>query len=432
MSVVRWQCSARLASAVLLWLPACGDGLLASQPELENALEAAQDPELSLVDSELGKDDEPPEDPSERVYGQEHVPIYRISFSDEAEEKLRAAPREYVPATLRFVAGDEESEPLEVGLRLKGEGSFKSLDSKAAFRIKVDKYHKGQRLHGLSDLTLNNMVQDPSTVAERLAYHVFRELGVPAPRSNHAQVFINDEYFGVYANLETPNEHFLARWFEDPSRNLYEEKGGDFDRPGGAASYELETNEKQPDDRARLLALEHAVAENDLSRVRELVSWRQFLMFSALEASVSQTDGYSYAQSGPNNHRIYDSEHGLVFIPWGLDWALGKVNTQDGSLFIDPFWVRPSHGVLMRMCLADADCTNEYREVVEQVAERWDELGLEALMDEWLAQTKEASAVDTRRTNSAKVVQQQQELRREFIRGRAEALRANLAAQALR
>ncbi|HTU58798.1 MAG TPA: CotH kinase family protein, partial [Polyangiales bacterium] len=113
---------------------------------------------------------------------------------------------------------------------------------------------------------------------------------------------------------------------------------------------------------------------------------------------------------------------------WGLDWAFGDVATQDGGLFVDPFWVRPLHGVLMRMCLADADCTNEYKDALTQVADRWDDLELEALMDEWIAQISDAFAEDTRRKTTDEYVEQRREIRRQFIRGRAESLRAAIAA----
>ena len=424
MSVVRQRWFGLAKALVLSAVPplsACSDGALSPESELVEALEVAQD-------SELGKRDvSVPEDESETIYGQDRLPAFHIRISEYAEQRLRFEPREYAPALLQLEEADKESEPLEVGLRLKGEGSFRDLDGKSAFKVKVDKYHAEQSLRGLRALTLNNMVQDHSLMAERLAYHVFRELGVPAPRSNHARVYINGVYFGLYANIETPNEDFLARWFEDADRNLYEEGGHDFDHAQGAVSLERETNKKQPEDRERLLALQQACMDNDLARVRELVSWPEFLMYSALEAAVNQVDGYSYAQNGPNNFRIYDAAHGIVFLPWGLDWALGKVATQDGGLFVDPFWVRKSHGVLMRMCLADADCTEEYTEVIERVAARWDALDLEALMEDWVAQVEEAATADDRREVSYEQVQKQQAVRREVIRGRAAALRAALA-----
>lgn len=355
------------------------------------------------------------------LYDPDRLVIYRLSIEPVDQERLASKPREYVPAVLELGDGDG-SERLEVGLRLKGEASFKKLDAKAAFRIKVDEYHSGQRLRGRRSLTLNNMLQDRSLMAERLAYHVFRELGAPAPRANHAKVYVNDEYFGLYANIESPNKDFLERWFADPDRNLYEEAGRDFDQPGAADSFELETNERQPDGRESLKALEEACVAGDLARARELVDWPRFMLFAALEASVNQVDGYSYAQSFPNNYRIYDSEEGLVFIPWGLDWAFGGVATQDGGLYVDPFWVRPTHGVLMRMCMADAGCNQQFRDVVEHVASRWDELELEAQLDRWAAQTQEAFESDHRREVSVELALVDREVARQFIRGRAAAL----------
>jgi hypothetical protein len=266
------------------------------------------------------------------------------------------------------------------------------------------------------------MMQDGTMMAERLAYHLFREMGAPASRANHALVYINDEYYGVYANIETPDEEFLAEWFEDPDRTLYEEAGVDFDQPNSADLFERETNEQQAEDRENLRALTEACMASDLGRVRELVDWPKFLLFSALEASVNQVDGYSYAQSWPNNYRIYDSAHGIVFIPWGVDWAFGPVATQDGGLFVDPFWVRPTHGVLIRMCLADSDCRQEYREVIARVAARWDDMNLEEKMDRWIEQTQEAFDSDERRESTVEGVLGDRENTRLFIRGRAQAL----------
>jgi spore coat protein CotH len=277
-------------------------------------------------------------------------------------------------------------------------------------------------LHGRRALTLNNMLQDGTLMAERLAYEVFREMGAPASRANHAMVYVNDEYYGLYANIETPNEEFLEHWFDDPDRTLYEEAGRDFDRRKTAQRFERETNERQSDDRENLRALEEACIASNLGRVRELVDWQKFLLFSALEAAVNQVDGYSYAQSGPNNYRIYDSAHGLIFIPWGLDWAFGPVATQDGGLFVDPFWARPKHGVLMRMCLADAECRQEYRAAVGLVAARWDGMKLEEKMARWAEQTQGAAESDERRESSYESVLADRENTLQFIRGRAQAL----------
>ena len=408
------------AACLLLLAAACADDELSPGSGLSNVLEGVESADFLESDTELA-DEEAPYD----LYDPERLPTFRLTLEQEAEIQLGEDAREYVPATLELSEGDT-TESMTVGLRLKGKGSFRALSAKAGFRIKIDKYVDDQRLRGLKDLTLNNMVQDRSLMAERLAYTAFRELGVPAPRANHSRVYVNDVYYGVYANIETPNEDFLARWFEDSSRKLYEQNGRDFDHRRAVASFELKTNEKDEDDRELLRALHDACEAFDLGRARELVDWPKFLLFSALEATVNQVDGYSYAQTTPNNYRIYDSESGVVFIPWGMDWALSNVATQDGSYYVDPFWVRPSHGVLMRMCLADEGCTAEYSEVIRTVAQSWDALSLEQQMDQWSEQIDEAFRADDRRETSVEEALESREIRREIIRGRAQTLLAAL------
>jgi hypothetical protein len=412
--------SFRVACA-LLNTTGCTGALPEQGAKLNEVLEAVEGADLY----ETGSNPAVQNDSSYELYSPKRLPTFKITLDPFAEEQLAFEPREYVPASLELIEG-ESSERVEVGLKLKGQGSFRALDAKAAFRIKIDKYDKGQTLRGLAELTLNNMVQDHSLMAERLAYHVFRELGVAAPRANHALVYVNEVFFGVYANIETPTEKFLASWFQNPDRNLYEQSGRDFDHPRAPESFELETNEKQFDDRATLYALQEACIARDLARARELVNWPKFLLYSAIEAAVNQVDGYSYAQTHPNNYRIYDSDEGLVFIPWGLDWALSNVATQDNGLFVDPLWVRPTHGVLMRMCLADGECTREYLEVVETVATRWDELLLLDHMEAWSAQIDEALWMDDRREVAVEQALESRAIRREIILGRAQALFAAL------
>lgn len=401
---------------MLLLAAACTSDELSPGSGFGEVLEGEESAAFLDPDTEL-EAKEPPYD----LYDTERLPTFKLTVEEQAESRLQQEPRAYVPATLELIEGDT-TESMTVGLRLKGKGSFRPLPAKAGFRIKIDKYVDDQRLVGLKDLTLNNMIQDNSLMAERLAYTVFRELGVAAPRANHARVYVNGEYYGVYANIETPNEDFLARWFEDPSRNLYEQNGRDFDHREAVASFELETNKKSHDDRESLRALHEACKASDLARAQELVDWPKFLLFSALEASLNQVDGYSYAQTVPNNYRIYDSQSGVVFIPWGLDWALGHVATQDGGYHVDPFWVRPSHGVLMRMCLADEACTVEYSEVLRTVAKRWDALHLEVLMDQWSEQIDDAFREDERRERTIDEALASREIRRKIIRGRAQAL----------
>jgi hypothetical protein len=410
-------------SACALLLTACTPLDLVVHPtELEETLA----PDASALDEELAHGELDSISDPDDLYAPERLPTFKITLDPEAEAKLGDKPREYVPAKLELIDGDTSEVLEEVGLKLKGVGSFRTLAAKAAFRIKLDKYRK-HKLRGLKALTLNNSLQDSSLMAERVSYYIFRQFSVPASKANHALVYVNDVYYGVYVNIETPNEELLAHWFENPHRNLYEQDHRDFDK---AESFELETNEKQPDDREHLHALQEACIANDLGRARELVDWPKFLLFEAIEAAVNQVDGYGYATNYPNNYRIYDSDTGFVFIPSGLDWTLGRVGTQDESLFVDPFWVRKTHGVLLRMCLADESCTNEYRDVLQMVASRWDDLALEQRTTEYARQIDEGLVADTRRERTVERAWASQDLRRAFVRLRAQTLREALDRQA--
>ena len=48
-------------------------------------------------------------------------------------------------------------------------------------------------------------------------------MGVVAPRSVHARLIINGEYYGVYALTEQIDEQFIAYNYKDASGNLYKE-----------------------------------------------------------------------------------------------------------------------------------------------------------------------------------------------------------------
>lgn len=68
----------------------------------------------------------------------------------------------------------------DVGVRRKGSYSYRVLPQKASLKIKLNKWVKGQKVYGLTDLTLNNMVRGPTFLSERLSFYVFRAVGLPA------------------------------------------------------------------------------------------------------------------------------------------------------------------------------------------------------------------------------------------------------------
>ncbi len=125
---------------------------------------------------------------------------------------------EYVHADLEF-----EGHLLpDVGVRYKGNGTFmESRDSlKRSLKIDLNKFVKGQSLGDVTMLTLQNNVTDGSLMNEVLAYRLYRDAGVPAPRTAYAKVFVTvpgkyeRQFLGLYSMTEAVDKHFARRHFE--------------------------------------------------------------------------------------------------------------------------------------------------------------------------------------------------------------------------
>jgi len=369
-------------------------------------------------------------DPSAELYDEDNLPRFDLELSEASMAALDREPDVYVEGSLRY--GDEAVS--RIGVRIKGEGSRRTLEQKAAFKLKFDEFVDKQSFRGLRRLTLNNMVEDPSFMAERLAYLVFREAGLPAPRCNSALVYVNGEYFGVYANVEAEDKTFLRRWFTDDGGNLYEEGQTDF-VPGAEAKFDLETNETANDrtDLAGLIAaFQGARPETFLEDLGTALDTQHFLRFTAAELLVNQWDMYSYTMFYPNNFRLYsDPTSGrFVFLPWGMDMSM-KPFRDSGRKYLKPFELsregdRLSTGVtaglMFQRCLESADCKERYTEAIRELVEVYEAADLESRAERYHEQIREHVVEDSREEYPLEDFEYGYSLLLSTIRGRAAAI----------
>jgi hypothetical protein len=353
-------------------------------------------------------------DLSAELYDPGNLPRFDIELSTDAIAALdlvesASDPRQntYVSATLKY--GRETV--ANIGLRFKGEGSFQKLDGKPAFKLKFDEFVEGGAFRGLRRMTLNNAFEDPSFVAERLAYDVFRAAGLPAPRCNNATVYINGTFYGVYVNVEAEDKTFLRRWFSSADGNLYEEGQKDF-VPGAETSFNLETNETA-DDRSDLRSLIATIGgatspESFLADVGAQLDTANFLKFTAAEAAVNQWDMYAYTVFYVNNMRIYNdpTQKKFSFIPWGMDLSM-KPFRDSGKPYIELFSLARqgdredgpiSAGLLFQRCLLSPSCKASYSDAVREIIRVYESLEMEARANTYFAQIK-ASVEEDRRKN---------------------------------
>lgn len=108
------------------------------------------------------------------------------------------------------------------GIRIKGESSFDySPGRKKSFKLKFNKFIKKQRLDGITTVNLNNGFKDPSMMREKIFLDIMKREGLPVPRCTYANLYINNENFGLYLLVENINKSFLKYNFGNKKGNLY-------------------------------------------------------------------------------------------------------------------------------------------------------------------------------------------------------------------
>jgi hypothetical protein len=220
-----------------------------------------------------------------------------------------------VPARVSI---DGETTP-DVAVRKKGFLGSLSTERPSLRLDFGDDAHEGRTFHGARRLTLNNNHQDPTNAKQCVAYELFAQAGLPAPRCGLARVAVNGEDKGFFTNVEPIARPFLRRAFGDDEGNLYELTIADFTGPM-KAGFELKTNERR-NDRSDLDRVERALAAGDdrfAAALGEVFDLDEFFTFWAMEVLTGHWDGMT---GNRNNTFLYHNPKDNRFhaIPWGTD-----------------------------------------------------------------------------------------------------------------
>ncbi len=260
---------------------------------------------------------------------------FEVELDPERFEQLAQSPRRYVPGTVKV--GNQSFE--QVGVRLKGTGTFQPISKRPNLVLKFDWKRADQEFAGLTKLFLNNSLQDPSLLSEFVASQAYTAADISTPRITHARVRLNGRDLGLCVLAEAVNKRFLRRHFSDAQGNLYEGTFRDVNAP-------LEQDNGKKGERSDLIALATAAALPDREARRQALSQAldvgKFLDFLAVEMIIANWDGYALHQ---NNYRVYhDSGSNLLYwIPHGLD----------NSIFETGFSVVPPRRALLTSALLE-------------------------------------------------------------------------------
>jgi len=291
---------------------------------------------------------EPPRPAPEvdELFDRPRVLPLKIEIPGPSLEELKKEPKKYVKANVR--EGDKTY--AEVGIRMKGSGSFQSIEKKPSLSIKFNEFVTGALFHGHSRILLDSSAPDPSYLMAAIGGEIFRAANVPAPKISFAQVELNGQNLGLYVLEQAVNRDFLSEYFQKTKGNLYEGDNADvnekLDRDGG------EKSQEQPDLRALASAAREGDPATRLKKLSGVLDLDRFISLAAVDVFTWNQSGYTL---GRNNYRVYHDPNSnlMVFIPHGLDELFGKTG---GALM--PEW----KGLVAKAVFETQEGQRRYRE----------------------------------------------------------------------
>jgi spore coat protein H len=301
-----------------------------------------------------------PMDDANEVFEEEALRTYDITLtpSDLSVVDQDPAAEIYVPGSLAI-----DGQPLgAIGFRYKGSvGAFLSpctaatsvgaptgaKTGKCSIKIAFDHVDANGRHHGLKKLNLHAMNQDRSMLRDRLAYGLFREMGIPAPRAMHARVTINGNLEGLFIAVEQVDGRFTRSRFSDGGEgNLFKEVWPMHD---SAESYRpaLETNEDSNPPLDGIVAFA-AAAKQGTEAVERWVDRAYVARFLAADRVMANDDGSAHwwcleggqgnNPGGVGNHNYYWYEDELAGRFWLIPWDMDSSLRATPFVHIQPEW----------------------------------------------------------------------------------------------
>ena len=293
-----------------------------------------------------------------------------VSPRDWTELKERYRENVYYQANLRWRGEVVRT----VGIRSRGRGS--RSEAKPGLRVDFNHYVTGQQFLGLKSIVLDNLTQDPAMLKERVVMRFFTEMGMPAPRVVNARLFVNSEFAGLYAIVESIDKDFLKRTLNENDGYLYEFKHTDpygFEYLGSeleryAEFFEPKTHER--DSMASLYRpireLAWAVSESPdsmfVSSLNEYLDLRTFFTYIAVENFLADRDGV-LGDWGMNNFYLYrfEGKTQSQLLPWDKDSSFWAVDYG--------IWTNLEANALARRAFQEPPLQRIYLEALRRCAE---------------------------------------------------------------
>ena len=290
-----------------------------------------------------------------------------------------------------------------IGVRLKGQATRRPINNydKAPLKLKFDAFVPNQKFLGLTRMTLNSMVQDPSFVREDTSYRIYRAMGLVAPRTTYSWVTVNNADFGLYMNVESIDGQMLKRWLNPVhvySSNCY------LADMTYSQSWCYDTNYGD-NDRTDLNA---AIAVSELNgstwwtEVNKIADMTSVINLMATDIYTSNWDGYTDVVQN-NYYIVFDDTGKLKIIPWGQDGTFPmEADAQLDWLGRGPAYRNfgnQERSVMLRKCVAYDPCKKLLIKAQVAVKDKVATLGIPAFKNKVASVINNAYVANDYRSN---------------------------------
>ena len=215
---------------------------------------------------------------------------------------------------------------------------------------------------GQGELNLNADYVDQTLLRSYVGYDLFTRADVPAPRAGHARLYINDEYYGLFSQVEQVDERFLHRLGIEMHGNLYKPFYGNLGLEESDwwywEHYPKKTNRQSGhEDLVAFIELINNTPDEQfpdaITEVLDVNGWLDWYAVNILIGNFEMTN---------KNHYLYhDSSTGRwMILPWDVDISFGHNEGNPYGLFDrDISWDNPID--------TGADPTGKYNHLIDRM-----------------------------------------------------------------
>ncbi|AKL93618.1 spore coat protein CotH [Clostridium aceticum] len=223
-----------------------------------------------------------------------------------------------VEGSLKTSPQDKTAKKIE--LRFRGD-STRYLPKKS-FNIR---FQEGQDfLFGSNRMNLNASYTDPALMREKISMDMFKELGLPAPRVEYFNLYINNVYEGLYVHVERIDENLL--------KHLGMNDEGTLVRDSFAANLE-----KEEIGRASLFGYDLSNTEDPVTLLKENFSYRGNPHWQAV------VDLAEWIYNTPAGEDFYMGFQERFYLEDFVDWLAIHLLIGDIDSFADDYWLYLDH-----------------------------------------------------------------------------------------